>query len=65
MLDARDECLEIRGGICADTRGGVNELTGKLAAEGPGVARSRHPWKLRCDLYEFCDLEVGNKEELT
>ena len=41
------------------------QTPGKLASEGPGVARSRHPWKLRSDLYEFCDLEVGNKEELT
>ena len=29
-----DKCLETYGGICTDSRGGVNELTVKLVAEG-------------------------------
>ena len=29
-----DKCLKTYGGICTDSRGGVNELTVKLIAEG-------------------------------
>ena len=41
-----------------NARGGVNELTGEPAAEGPGVASLRRPWKPCCDPYEFCPLGV-------